>query len=161
MAKFLWVLAIIFNIEGGWYAGDGGTLYGITTGTLRNARSQGIVKTQNIRDLTRRDAAWIYYELFWKTSGAYRYAYPLDLVIFDAAVHAGPEKAKALLITARKNARDNGTKTIARQYVLERYKHLHELKRFNKFKWGWRRRLGIILRRVNEEDKRKFTKKQT
>jgi lysozyme family protein len=145
LKAFIWALAIIFRLEGGWYDGDGGTNYGITAATLRTANRLGIVKSQNIRKLTRREAAWIYYELYWLKSGAHKYAYPLDLVVFDAAVHVGPEKAKDLLKTVRGKTRSKDPKQIARQYVLERYRHLRLLQRFRRYGIGWRKRMHIIL----------------
>lgn len=149
MRAFFFALAIIFRLEGGWCGGDGGTKYGITAATLAGANRLGIVRTQNIRRLSRREATRIYYNLYWLKSGAYQYPYPLDLVIFDAAVHTGPEKAKNLLKAVVKKTRSTNPKQIARQYVLERYRHLRSLSRFRRHKIGWRRRMSIILGYVN------------
>jgi lysozyme family protein len=145
LRAFLWALAIIFRLEGGWYDGDGGTNYGITAATLRTANRLGIVKSQNIRKLTRREAAWIYYELYWLKSGARGCPYPLNLVVFDAAVHAGPGKAKELLKEVLLKSRSKKPKQMARQYVLERYRHLRLLPRFRRYGIGWRKRMHIIL----------------
>jgi lysozyme family protein len=145
MRAFMWALMIIFRLEGGWYDGDGGTNYGITAATLKTANRLKIVRTRNIRNLTRREAAWIYYEMYWLKSGAYKWAYPLDLVVFDAAVHAGPEKARDLLKKALAKTRSRNPQQIARQYVLERYRHLRLLPRFRKYGIGWRKRMHIIL----------------
>jgi lysozyme family protein len=158
LKAFFWALAIIFRLEGGWYDGDGGTNYGITAATLRTANRLGIVRQQAIRKLTKREAAWIYYELYWLKSGAYKHAYPLDLVVFDAAVHLGPEKAKSLLKTVREKTRSKDPKQISRQYVLERYKHLRLLPRFRKYGIGWRKRMHIILGYVERAEQRETGK---
>jgi lysozyme family protein len=158
MRAFFFVLTIIFRLEGGWYDGDGGTKYGITAATLASANQLGIVRTQNIRKLSRREATRIYYDLYWLKSGAYRYPYPLNLVIFDAAVHSGPEKAKNLLKTVMKKTRSTNPKQIARQYVSERYMHLRSLPRFRKHKIGWRRRMNIILGYVNRARSKRMRK---
>ena len=104
MREFFWALAIIFQVEGGWTELDGGTNFGITAATLRRANDLQIVRTRNVRYLTRREAARIYYKMFWLTSGANRHPHPLNLVVFDGAVHMGPGVAKQILQTAIQNA---------------------------------------------------------
>jgi lysozyme family protein len=154
MNEFLWALAIIFQIEGGWTEIDGGTNYGITAATLKRANERGIVWTQNIRHISRREAAVIYYKMYWQPSRAGRYPHPLNLVIFDAAVHASPRKAKELLHTAIRNTSSLTPQGIARQYVIERYKHLQTLKTFSMYRKGWRRRMQIIMNHVNSRQRR-------
>jgi lysozyme family protein len=146
---FFWALVIIFRLEGGWTDIDGGTKYGIKASTLRSANQTGIVRHNNIRKLTRREAAWIYYKFYWLRSGAYNYSYPLDLIVFDAAVHVGPQKAKNMLNVAIKKTKSKNTKQIARQLLLERYRHLRSLKKYKKYRFGWRRRLHVLNGYVN------------
>ena len=149
MKEFFWAVAIIFQIEGGWTEMDGGTNYGITAATLAGANRLQIVQTQNIRKLTRSEAARIYYKMFWLESGANKYPYPLNLVVFDAAVHMGPAEAKKLLRIAVRNSSSLKVRQIARQYVYERYKKLQTLKKYPKYKKGWGRRMRTISRYVN------------
>lgn len=157
MKAFFWALAIIFRLEGGWYEGDGGTNYGIRAATLSSANKLGIVRTQDVRKITRREAAQIYYEMYWKKSGAYRYSPPLNLVIFDAAVHSGPDKAKELLTTAIRKSYSTDPKRVALSFVVERYKHLKSLPKFPE-RPGWRKRMNTILRYVmNSERKEQKT----
>jgi len=154
MREFLWALAIIFQIEGGWTEIDGGTNYGITAATLKQANERGIVWTQNIRHISKQEAAVIYYKMYWQPSRAGGYPYPLNLVIFDAAIHTSPLKAKELLHTAIRNTSSLTPRGIARQYVVERYRHLRTLKKFPKYKKGWRRRMQIIMNHVNSRQRK-------
>jgi lysozyme family protein len=154
MNEFLWALAIILQIEGGWTEIDGGTNYGITAATLKRANEREIVWTQDVRHISKQEAAAIYYKMYWQPSRAGRYPYPLNLVIFDAAVHASPGKAKELLHAAIRNTSSLTPRGIARQYVIERYRHLQTLKNFPKYRKGWRRRMQIIMNHVNSRQRK-------
>jgi lysozyme family protein len=149
MKEFFWALAIIFQIEGGWSEMDGGTNYGITAATLAGANRLQIVRTQDVRNLTRNEAARIYYKMYWLESGANNYPYPLNLVVFDAAVHMGPAEAKRLLHAAIQESPSLRVRHVAMQYVHERYKKLQTLKNFSKYKKGWERRMRIIASYVD------------
>ena len=146
--EFLWVLAIMFQIEGGWTEIDGGTNYGIRAATLDRANNLQIVQTQDIRKLTKSEATVIYYKMFWLESGAYKYPFPLNLVVFDAAVHAGPEEAKRLLRVVMQKTPSNKAHLIAQQYLVERYKKLRTLNNYTTYRRGWQRRIRIIILRV-------------
>jgi lysozyme family protein len=152
MKAFFLALSIIFQIEGGWTGIDGGTNYGIKASTLARANTLKIVQTKSIRKLTRREAALIYYRMYWLVSGANKYPYPVDLVMFDAAVHMGPAEAKKILQTTMKKCSSSSSSSSARQvatqYVIERYKRLRALSRFPKYKRGWRKRMQIIAGHV-------------
>ena len=141
-------LAIIFQIEGGWTEIDGGTNYGIRAATLARANNLKIVETQDIRKLTRNEAAAIYYKMFWLESGSYKYPYPLNLVMFDAAVHMGPGEAKRLLRVAVQGTSSTKVRPIAQRYVVERYKKLRTLKNYPKYRRGWQKRMRIIMNHV-------------
>jgi lysozyme family protein len=148
MKEFFLVLSIIFQLEGGWTEIDGGTNYGIKASTLARANDLKIVQTQDIKKLTRREAAVIYYKLYWIPSGAYKYSYPLNLVMLDAAVHMGAGEAGKILRVAMQNASSKSVRQVSTQYVLERYQRLRSLKQFSKYKTGWRRRMRIVARYV-------------
>jgi lysozyme family protein len=156
MKEFLWALAIIFQIEGGWSEMDGGTNYGITAATLTMANRLQIVHTQNIRELTKTEAAKIYYMMYWQESGANKYPYPLNLVVFDASVHMGPGEAKRLLRISVQNSPSLRVRDISRQYIHERYKKLQTLKRFPKYRRSWERRMQTIARYANTARNTRF-----
>ena len=161
LKSFFLALQIIFSLEGGWYAGDGGTMYGIRASTLGEANRRGIVRETNIRRIKQGDAAKIYYYMYWIPSGAGRYDWPLCLVVFDAAVHNGVGKSGELLDIAYKALRPGSSQNdIALQMVVERWKHLKSLSKFPKYP-GWRRRMNTILRHVldSKEQRRKTSYK--
>jgi lysozyme family protein len=159
MTEFLLVLSIIFQIEGGWTEIDGGTNYGIRAATLARANDLKIVRARNIRQLTRREAAVIYYRMYWLESGAYKYSYPINLVMFDAAVHMGPGEAKEIMRTVKKKYSSLPPRRMATQFVLERYKQLRGLSNFSRYKRGWQKRIYIIARYVHASEKRRALRK--
>jgi len=159
MREFFYVLAIIFHVEGGWTEIDGGTRYGITAATLRSANQLQIARERDIRRLTRQEAVAIYYRMFWLESGAHNLPYPLNLVLFDAAVHMGPQRARRVLRSVARNSAENGIKDmreIARLFVHERYQRLQASSRYQDFGAGWRRRLQVIYNHVNDDREREF-----
>lgn len=93
MSNFERSLTVIFGAEGGYSdhpADRGGkTNMGITEGTLSNVCNKGIVGHNNIKKLTRNEAAKIYEMLYWGPSGANQMPWPLCLLHFDAAVNHG------------------------------------------------------------------------
>ena len=146
---FFLALQIIFGVEGGWYGADGGTNYGIRASTLKEANRLGIVRETNIRRITRGDAAKIYYQMYWIPSGAGNLDWPLCLVVFDAAVHAGVPKSRELLKLARRASDLSwNQKDVALQMVIEKWKYLRSLSKFSKYP-GWRRRMNVILSHVS------------
>lgn len=93
MGDFERCLAVVLGAEGGYSdhpADKGGkTNMGITEGTLANAYSKKIVPHNDIKKLTRAEAANIYKVNYWAPSKAAEMPYPLCLLHFDAAVNHG------------------------------------------------------------------------
>lgn len=94
-------LTHVFGNEGGYanVKGDrgGATNMGITAGTLKRANAQGIVTCNDVKLLTRDEAATIYEKLYWRPCKADQMEWPLDLLHFDAAVNHGTGGAAKLL----------------------------------------------------------------
>lgn len=101
MDLFEKTLSFVFSSEGGLsnHPNDcgGATKMGITSGTLARAYKQGIVKHQNIKALTRAEAAEIYRVLYWRPSKADKMPEPLCELHFDAAVNHGLGGAAKLM----------------------------------------------------------------
>ncbi|MCQ4763214.1 glycoside hydrolase family 108 protein [Cloacibacillus evryensis] len=101
MMNFEKALSFVFGSEGGYsnHPNDrgGATNMGITAGTLARAYKQGIVKHQNIKALTRAEAAEIYRVLYWRPSKADKMPEPLCMLHFDAAVNHGLGGAAKLM----------------------------------------------------------------
>ena len=93
----------LFNREGDYsnHALDKGgkTKYGITEGTLKHYRDNyGKFKDTNIGSLTKEQAAQIYYDEYWKKSGADKIKdKDLAYVHFDATVNHGLGNSKKFL----------------------------------------------------------------
>ena len=94
-------LSFTFGSEGGLsdHPADRGGLtnMGITAGTLHRAYMQRIVGHNDVRRLTRAEAAKIYEKLYWEPSAADEMPWPLCALHFDAAVNHGLGGAGKLL----------------------------------------------------------------
>lgn len=101
MGDFEKSLSFTFGSEGGVSnhpADRGGlTSMGITASTLSRAYKQKIVKHNDVRRLSRDEAALIYRKLYWEPSHAGEMPWPLCALHFDAAVNHGVGGAVRLL----------------------------------------------------------------
>lgn len=97
MNRFETCLSFVLSAEGGLSddpADRGGrTNLGITEGTLARARRDGITETERVDSLTRDVAAAIYRAYYWNACRCKDLPKPLDLAVFDAAVHMGTSAA--------------------------------------------------------------------
>ena len=98
---FVRALSFTFGSEGGLsdHPADRGGLtnMGVTAGTLNRAYIQKIVSHNDVRRLTRAEAAKIYEEFYWKPFCAGEMPWPLCALHFDAAVNHGLGGAAKLL----------------------------------------------------------------
>lgn len=92
MSRFDECIEFVFQHEGGYSNKNedrgGQTKYGITAGTLAVWD-----KNMHVRDLTKDVAKEIYKAHYWDKAGCDHYPAPVDLVVLDAAVHAGVRRA--------------------------------------------------------------------
>jgi lysozyme family protein len=97
MNRFENCLNFVLNMEGGLSddpADRGGrTNLGITEGTLARARNDGITETEQVASLTPDVASAIYRAYYWNACRCSDLPKPLDLAVFDAAVHMGTKAA--------------------------------------------------------------------
>ncbi len=93
------LINFIFESEGGYsnnpYDKGGKTNYGITHSIYDEWNRRHKLPLKDVKNITKKEAADIYYEWFWKESGAnniedLREAY----LLFDMAVNSGPHNAK-------------------------------------------------------------------
>lgn len=93
LSRFDKCLRVVFGSEGGWSDNPndagGKTNFGITEGTLRAAFADGQVGHDDIRKLTRDEAAAIYRARYWDAAHCDEIPEPVDLFVFDAAVNCG------------------------------------------------------------------------
>lgn len=92
------------NFEGGYVNNPndagGETKYGITAGTLARAYKAGIVSHNSVKDLTIPEAKSIYKAFYWNASGCDALPEPVDVIVFDAAIHCGVGGASKFLQSA-------------------------------------------------------------
>lgn len=95
--RFASALDWLWPVEGGWYDGKDKrdvhpTNYGITETTWK---AHGTKKP--LREITKADAAAIYFEHYWRSAKCQDLPWPIALVHFDAAVNHGVGQARKFL----------------------------------------------------------------
>jgi lysozyme family protein len=97
VTRFESCLGFVLNMEGGLSndpADRGGrTNLGVTEGTLARARADGLANAKSVDSLTREVAGAIYEAYYWKACRCGEMPAPIDLALFDAAVHMGTASA--------------------------------------------------------------------
>lgn len=92
MSDFDKAFEIVIGHEGGYVDNPrdpgGRTKYGI---------SQRSYPKLDIKNLTLDQAKQIYFDNYWKASGADKYPWPMSYFIFDVAVNSGVGRARQLL----------------------------------------------------------------
>ncbi len=92
-------LQFLFPSEGG-YVNDkddkgGPTNMGVTQSTYNSYRRNKGLSTKSVKEITREEAINLYYENYWKMSGADNISDPnMAVALFDTAVLHGPSMAK-------------------------------------------------------------------
>jgi len=94
-------LAFTLRYEGGYanHPNDKGgeTNRGITHTTYDTYRKVKGLPVQSVKLITDEEVNDIYYKMYWLTASCDKLPYPLNMVVFDAAVNHGPLKAIKLL----------------------------------------------------------------
>lgn len=129
---------------------------GITINTLSNYRGHQVSK-EDVKNLTKPEAAEIYKKLYWNICKCGDMPAPVALLVFDAAVNSGTYRSVMFLQRALGIPDDGkcGNMTLsaiknADQYQLvklccgERLKFLRLLKTFDTFGKGWTNRVNML-----------------
>ncbi len=107
--NFEMILKMLFGIEGGYSDNPndkgGKTNLGVTQDTFDAWRKKNNMPKGSVKmDLTKDEAKDIYYNMYWKESGADKLKDPRDaMVLFDTAVNSGPETAKKMFQKSNEN----------------------------------------------------------
>jgi lysozyme family protein len=156
-SRFDEVVDFVLQHEGGFVQHPrdpgGATKFGITRETLSRARGRR-VSVDEVRRLTREEAASIYRRLYWDAVQAHDLPPGIDLATFDLAVHSGPSRAVKMLQSVLGVASDGivGPKTLQavraadimetiRRLTQGRLGFLSRLAAWPTFGRGWRRRV--------------------
>lgn len=90
-------LNFLLEEEGGWSdhkADRGGkTMYGVIQATYDTWRTKQGLGKQSVRNITKQEVRRIYEDMYWKAAGCDRLPWPINYIVFDAAVNSGPSRA--------------------------------------------------------------------
>jgi lysozyme family protein len=156
-SRFDRAVDLVLQHEGGFVQHPrdpgGATKFGITRETLSRARGRR-VSIDDVRRMTREEAASIYRWLYWDAVRADDLPPGIDLVTFDLAVHSGPSRAVKMLQSVLGVAVDGivGPQTLQaaweadpadtiRRLIRNRLGFLSRLAAWPTFGRGWRRRV--------------------
>lgn len=159
-ARFRRCLDHVLRHEGGFvqHPDDpgGATNMGITLATLRDWRGADVT-ADDVRALTRDEAAAIYLARYWNPIRGDELPPGLDLVVFDFAVHSGVRRAAVALqrllgvtadgVIGRKTlraAQAADTEDAIRRLCDERLEFLRRLRTWPTFGRGWQRRVQEV-----------------
>ena len=149
--------AIVVGEEGG-LTNDAADPGGLTNWGI----SQAAYPSVNIRALTKDGAEAIYLRDYWTPAGCDKLPGPLALMVFDAAVNNGLERAKDWLQMAvgvkadgeigpetlgaltKALAAPLGAQTVATEFLARRIDLMGGLKTWGVFGLGWSRRLASL-----------------
>ncbi len=97
--NFLNSLDFLIDLEGGYnnIKGDVPTNLGVTQGIYDIYRKEKGLPIQSVKNIRIEEAVPIYYNYFWKPSGAEKLSQPLSFVYFDMFVNSNPRDTKAVL----------------------------------------------------------------
>ncbi len=153
-------VALVLRHEGGFvhHPRDpgGATNFGITRETLSRVRGRP-ASVEDVRRLTKEEAASIYRSLYWKAVRADELPPGLDLALFDLAVNSGPKRAVTMLqtilgvkadgsigpMTLKAANRPDPAETV-RLLTRARLGFLSRLATWSVFGRGWRRRVLAV-----------------
>lgn len=159
-ANFERALALVLKHEGGYadHPSDpgGATMMGITRATLEAWRGLPVTK-DDVRALTREEAAAIYRARYWDAIAGDALPAGLDLAAFDYAVNSGPVRAVntiqgivAVTVDWRIGPeslaaiRAAETRPLIEALCAARLRFLRQLPTFPVFGRGWTRRVTLI-----------------
>ena len=102
------IVQLVFGSEGGFsnHPNDRGgrTNYGVTQSTYNGWRRKKGLPAKDVFYITKEEAKQLYYEEFWKASGADKLTDPREAyILFDMAVNSSPYEAKKLFKQSNEN----------------------------------------------------------
>jgi lysozyme family protein len=89
-------LEFLLEEEGGWsnHPADrgGATMYGVVQATYDSFRQAKGSVIQSVRRISKEEAREVYDTMYWKASGCHKLPWPVNYLVFDAAVNSGPSR---------------------------------------------------------------------
>ncbi len=149
--RFEKALEYLFQAEGGYsnHKNDkgGATNFGITQRTYDAYQQRKGFAPTPVKQITRQEAAQIYYEDYWIASGADKIDnFPIALILFDSCVNHGVSAGKSLY----KKADNNAEKFL--NLRREKYKSIVKNNPSQKvFLKGWLNRIDRLEKYIKKE----------
>jgi lysozyme family protein len=149
MSDFKRALKVFLKYEGGYsnHKNDpgGATNKGITQITYNDYRQSHGARIRNVRDISDQEVADIYEHRYWEACGADKMAWPLSLVVCDAAINCGVSRAVRWAEEAKGDIKKFNE--LRRQHYKNIIAKNSKLRVFAK---GWENRVRDIERIVKE-----------
>lgn len=90
-------LDYLLEEEGGWsnHKDDrgGATMYGVTQATYDGYRRAKKLPKQSVRQIEHSEARELYDTMYWRAASCHLLPWPINYLMFDAAVNSGPSRA--------------------------------------------------------------------
>lgn len=136
------------------------THFGITQSTYDAWRTSHALPLRETQNLEPSEVRALYYELYWKPSGAEKLPPGLALLHFDSSVNHGVSRALSLLKTSSKgtpngSSQSNWEEEIRTRYLnlrMNLYDKLAEARWAKKYIHGWKNRLNTLARLITQEE---------
>jgi len=152
-------LSAVLKFEGGLNSdpldagnrGGSSTNFGITQPVYDAFRKRAGLAVQSTKQITLREVEEIYYQDYWKKSGADQLSEPLALIHFDTAVNLGAGRAARMLSEASENKTD--LDKISRGYLNLReafYHRIAENGSNSRFLTGWLNRVNHLRKWLSD-----------
>lgn len=82
--------------EGGWsdhvHDSGGKTMYGVTQATYNRYRKAKKLPVRPVRGITKEEVRDLYDLFFWREAQCHRLPWPINYLVFDAAVNSSPKR---------------------------------------------------------------------
>lgn len=149
-------LGTIFGHEGG-YTNDpddlgGPTNMGVTQSTYDDYCRRHNMKTKDVKNLSRDEAIEVYYNDYWKASGADKVDNPVGaLILFDTAILHGVGRAKQFY-----KASDGDFSKVMDMRRKHYEKRVKENPSQQKYLKGWNNRVNHLAKMLKDYDERQL-----
>jgi len=152
-------LSAVLKFEGGLNSdpldagnrGGNSTNFGITQPVYDTYRKRAGLPPMSTKQITLREVEEIYYQDYWKRSGADQLPEPLSLIHFDTAVNLGGGRASRMLSEASEHRTD--LNKISKGYLDLRESFYHRIAENgsnSRFLKGWLNRVNHLRRWLND-----------
>jgi len=151
--NFITSMDVVFKNEGGFSDNPddkgGRTNMGITQSTYNDYCKRHKLEAKDVKKLTKKEAVEVYYNDYWKASGADKIKNPVEaLILFDTAVLHGTGKAKQFY--RQSNGNFNKILELRKEHYINKVKSDPSQKKFFN---GWNNRVDNLEKMLKNSEK--------